>query len=362
VLRVLFLPKYSQRAASSRYRTYQYLPYLKEQGFACEVYPLFSTNYIRRIYEGEGLSRKGRLYLEYFTAFVKRIRDILRARRYDLVVFEKELYPYSPFILEPWLRSVNPHLVVDYDDAIFATYEKSGTSLIRWLLGRKIGRVIASCKAVIVGNGYLRQYALRHNDNVHLIPTAIDLRTYEGRKEVRKAPGQTVIGWIGTPITAQYLTRVQEALSVVAREYEVILKVVGAPHFRLASIPMEARAWSLDTEVSDIFSFDIGIMPVPDDEWAKGKCGLKLVQYMAASLPSVATPVGANTEIIQDGVNGFLANNTEDWIQRLSLLIEDESLRHRLGRNARVTVEERYSLRINAPRLKQALEQAAGRG
>ena len=192
-----------------------------------------------------------------------------------------------------------------------------------------------------------------------MIPTAIDLRRHEPTAQRAKPRGKLVIGWIGTPVTAEYLKVVQEALSVIAGKYPVVLKVVGAPHFQMLSVPTESPPWSFDTEVSEILGFDIGTMPVPDDEWAKGKCVLNLLQYMAVSLPSVATPIGANTEIIEDRVNGFLANSTEDWIQKLSWLIEDGSLRHKLGSNGRRTVEERYSLEVNAPKLKRLLEQAA---
>lgn len=359
MLTVLFLPKYSPRGSSSRYRIYQYLPYLRQQGFSCDTHPLFSDDYIASIYQAQGWDGSARRYLEYLTSFVKRTRALATARRYDVVFFEKELFPYFPYLLEPCLRSANAHLVVDYDDAIFVSYERSHSRLIRWALGNKIARVIASCKAAIVGNDYLRQYASRYGRNVHLIPTAIDLKRHEPTAQRVKPRDKIVIGWIGTPVTAKYLKVVQEALSVVARKYPVVLKVVGAPSFQMRSVPTEATPWSFDTEVSDILGFDIGIMPVPDDEWAKGKCGLKLLQYMAVSLPSVATPIGANTEIIEDGVNGFLANSTEDWIQKLSWLIEDGSLRHRLGSNGRRTVEERYSLEVNAPKLKRVLEQAA---
>jgi glycosyltransferase involved in cell wall biosynthesis len=138
--------------------------------------------------------------------------------------------------------------------------------------------------------------------------------------------------------------------------YHVEIKIVGDINISLENVKIVPEKWSYETEITQLQSFDIGIMPMTDDEWTKGKCGLKILQYMAVGLPCVCSPAGVNKEIVQDGVNGFLANSNEEWIEQLSLLIENPNLRKKLGIVGRKTVEERYSLKVNAPRLRQVIK------
>jgi len=329
------------------------LPYLEKEGFHIKVSSLLSNRYLRRLYSEDGLCRRLCLYFDYLRACFRRLISIPEARKYDLVVIEKELFPYLPFFFERLLKIFNPNIVVDYDDATFAAYHRVSSRVGSWLLKDKIAKIMGASKAVIVGNKFLEWYASRHNKNVYLVPTVLDLEKYEMRP--CKWAAAVVLGWIGTPITARYLLAVSSVIRALAERHDLVLKVVGAPSFTMEGVRVKAVAWSEETEADELAEMDIGVMPLPDDEWERGKCGLKLLQYMASGVPAVASPVGANVEIIDDGVNGYLAATEEEWIEKLLALIDDEALRRRLGVQARTTVEERYSLQVFAPMFCQIL-------
>jgi len=206
-------------------------------------------------------------------------------------------------------------------------------------------------KHVIVGNSYLRDYALKFNPNVTVIPTVIDTKRYRPREQY-EFRGKPVIGWVGLAYNLSYLVRLRGALLKLRKEVgDFELRIICSRPLKMDGVRTSFKRWSYEDEVVDIRGFDIGIMPLPDDEWARGKCGLKLLQYMACGVPVVASPVGVNTEIIRDGKNGFLARNEEEWIKKLSLLLRDEESRRQMGKAGRRTVQTRYSLRLWGPRL-----------
>jgi len=344
--RIAFLTKYSRLGASSRYRTYQYLGYLEQQAVEVCVSPLLDDEYLERLYGNRGVSK---LYL--LKAFCRRLFDILKARNCDLIVIEKELFPYMPALFEHLLHSINKNIVTDYDDAIFANYQNN------LLLKSKIPTVMKLSKAVNVGNRYLADYARSFNQNVSIIPTAVDLSKYVVKDTYEIAGDKVVIGWIGTPITSKYLFLVQEALAKLSQQYHLVLRCIGtSSDFALQGVEVENMQWNESTEASRISTFDVGIMPLSDDLFSRGKCGLKLIQYMACGVPSVASPVGVNKDIICDGESGLLAGSEEEWIDKMALLIKDQHLRERMGMKGRQTVIERYSLEAVAPRLLEVYE------
>jgi glycosyltransferase involved in cell wall biosynthesis len=251
--------------------------------------------------------------------------------------------------------------VVDYDDAIFHRYDMHPRRLVRVLLRGKVDTVMRRAALVLVGNEYLAERARRAGaKRVEYLPTVVDVERYG--QGLSRAQGHCTIGWIGSPITAPYLALVRAALAEVCQHGNVRVIIVGAQHVPLAEVPVETRAWSEQTEVQDIQSFDVGIMPLPDAPWERGKCGYKLIQYMACSKPAVASPVGVNQHIIADGVDGFLAATPTQWVQTLRTLCEDGHLRERVGKAARRKVAREYSLHVTAPRLVSLLSSAAQGG
>jgi glycosyltransferase involved in cell wall biosynthesis len=348
---VLLLTRYERLGASSRIRFLQFLPELERQGFTFDVQPLLDNDYVRSLYGGLPVGA-GNLLRSYG----RRFRALHRRMKYDLIWLEKEALPWLPTWVEIARLQGLPY-VVDYDDAWFHRYENHWLSP---LLGHKIDAVMRVAHTVVAGNDYLarraRQVGARH---VEIVPTAIDLERYRDVRVTTPA-GETVIGWIGIPLNAHYLTIVEPALRAVAEANSVKLHVVGAPvPPPLSGIPAESFPWSEDSEIARIAAFDIGIMPLHDTPWERGKCAYKLLQVMAAGKPVIASPVGANTQVVQHGVNGFLANTTEEWTEALRKLTVDPDLRRRMGAEARRTVEGRYSAAIVAPRLAAILSQAA---
>lgn len=349
-MKILFLTKYMQQGASSRYRTYQYLGFLKAHGVDARVSPLFPGSYLDSRYHGR------RLPVAHLAwAVAKRTARLLSASQYDVVVVEKELLPYFPALPERLLHLLNDRLVFDYDDAVFSNYEHN------WLLKRKIPLVMRLGRAITVGNAYLADYASRWNTNVRVVPTAVPLGKYEQKESYALSKPRIVIGWIGTPITASYLSVVREALAELSRVHPIVLRCVGASScFALSGVDVENIPWSERDEAAQIATFDLGIMPLRDDPFSRGKCGLKLLQYMAAGIPAIGSPVGANLQILRDGVNGFLVQDPGDWVKAIELLLGDAGLREAIGREGWRTVSENYSVAVVAPRLLAILAEVAG--
>ncbi len=348
-LRVLLLSRYGARGASSRVRSFQYLPSLRAEGIDVTPAPLFDDGYLERIYAGRRPA-----WGSIAAAYGARVRRLLGGRRYDVVWVEKELFPWLPARADLALARRARALVVDYDDAIFHRYDAHPRGWVRRLFGRKIDRVMAAADLVVVGNDYLGDRARSAGARrIEILPTVVDTARYVPAPSGRD--GFTV-GWIGTPRTSRYLAAVAPALA--AAKVRVLL--VGAAEDALAELDVERRPWTEDAEVELLQSIDAGIMPLPDEPFERGKCGYKLIQYMACGKPVVATPVGVNREIVADGANGFLAESEGEWRGALERLAGDADLRAELGANGRRLVEERYSLAATRARLAALLREAAG--
>ncbi len=351
---VLFLTKYSRTGASSRFRTYQYLPVLQAAGLDCDVAPLFDDDYLSHRYD----SGRGAL-LDLIRAFWRRLVALLRARRYDKVVIEYELLPYCPAWFERLLSALGVRFLVEYDDAIFHKYDLSGNPVLRALLGRKIATVMRLADTVIAGNDYLADYArLAGARQVAVLPTVIDLDHYPIRTR-HEQRSELVIGWLGSPSTAKYLRDIAPALARVCADGRARVRLVGSGPLDLPGVPTEIVTWTEAGETSALHGFDVGIMPLPDDPWARGKCGFKLIQYMACGLPVVASPVGVNSEIVTDGHKGFLATSTIEWVQALQRIQADADLRRRMGAAGRQRVESHYCLQVTAPRMVGLLQRTS---
>jgi glycosyltransferase involved in cell wall biosynthesis len=347
-MKILFLSRYDRLGASSRLRALQFIPYLNSLGFVITVAPFFGDDYVTSIYYGK-VSVFG-----VIRSYFNRIHWMLRAREFDLVWVEKEMLPLLPSWIELGLIPSDVPMVTDYDDAVFHNYDQHRRALVRWFLSGKIATIMRRADLVIAGNEYLAMYAKKAGARwVEILPTVVDVNRY--------APLQTIsysrvtVGWIGSPNTARYLNFLSPVLQRIIAEHNIRVIAVGANVGQLSGLPIEFISWSEETEVADIQQFDIGIMPLPDEQFERGKCGYKLIQYMACGKPVIASPVGVNTVIVQEGINGFLASSVEEWEKCLTLLCTDVKLRQHLGKAGRERVEAEYSLQVVAPRLAQLL-------
>lgn len=351
-MRVLLLSRYGRLGASSRIRAYQYLPYLASRGIEAVVQPFFGDEYLRSYYSG-----KGKPIAEVAFSYCRRIAALLACSRYDLVWLEYEMLPWFPALAEILLAKLDMPYLVDYDDAIFHRYDLHPHPLIRRTLGGKIDAVMRHAAIVVAGNDYLRDHALAAGARrVEIIPSSVDTAHYHPAP-----PSETfTIGWIGSPATSAYLRRLRGVLTELRRRENFRLLLIGAES-DFDALPCEIRPWSEEAEVSAIGEFDVGIMPLPDGPWERGKCGYKLIQYMACAKPVVCSPVGANLAIVEPGVEGFLAATDEEWRSALTDLMASPGLRERMGHSGRTKVERDYAVHANAPRLYSLLREAAGR-
>ena len=351
--RLLILTRHTNLTASCRHRALQYVPYLESRGWEVEHWPLMSDGYSKTL-----LTEGRRALWSAIGSYGSRFTRLLgtRVKSFDAVFVQAEVFPWVPFLVERTLLfDRHPGVVVDYDDAVYADYD--GT-----ILDGKIDAVMRSCREVIAGNQTLYRYAARLNPRVTQIPTVVDLGRYSPKTDYAVKPGRPfVVGWIGTAATAKHLYSCSDALKAVAQEHPIKLQCVGAPSgFKLAGVDVDCVPWTEETECSVIREFDIGIMPLTDDAIARGKCGFKLIQYMATAVPAVGERLGANAEIITDGENGLLASSTEEYIHKIRLLIQDRGLREALGRAGRARIEAEYCTQQTAPRLESVLLRACG--
>lgn len=357
---VLFLTKYTTMNAAVRYRASQYFPFLRRAGFECTLAPLLTDRYIERLYGND--ARKQSLFSllpEISTAMVRRWWTLMsQASSYDVVWVQYEALPYAPYACERSLFK-NARVVVDFDDAVNLIYERHRNALVRRLLGSKIPNIVTASSQVITANRNLATWAGHFNPQVTLIPNAIDLEKYRLDGPRPPAHPRPVIGWIGTPVTARYLRLLARPLRQLRTRHDFVLKVIGVPDFTMEGVDVLAVPWTEESELAELRGCDIGIMPLTDDQWARSKSALKLLQYLAAGIAAVASPVGTNCDVVTDGLNGLLALTDEDWTAKLASMIELPLYRERLAKAGRRTIEEQYSLHGNASRFVAVLEQAA---
>lgn len=339
-LNVLFLTLYPASAASPRYRVEQFLPYLREYGFRCTVESAVTD---------EAFQNRGRPFWYHARETPRRIAQLLRGRRYELVVVQKSLASAYVRGLHVLLRGCAKRLVYDIDDAVHLFPPHPLRGVWRTLQdSRQILRVFEEADLVLAGNAWLCSEARNYARRVEYFPTVVDTDRFTPRP---RKDDMLIVGWIGNPSTTPHL-RTAGSLGDIKG---LSLRCVGADRAAVPWKNAEVRPWSYETEVEELRTFSVGIMPLPRDEWTRGKCGLKALQYMACGVPCVATPYGAALEIIADNVNGLFADLAEEWRAAIERL-RDPAARARLGDAGRATVETRYSLKSAAPKLAQLLE------
>lgn len=360
--KILALPKYHRLGASSRLRMYQYLPILERQDFKFEVCPFFDQSYLPDLYSGNiGPFRKS---CHAARAYRQRAFDLLSKRNCEAIWLQSEFLPWLPDWLERLFLSSEIPYVVEYDDAIFHNYDLSRSAPVRHFLGQKIDRIMAHSAAVIAGNQYLAARARSAGaSKIVELPTVIDIDRYSPGKYRERDQDIFNIGWIGSPSTVKNLRLVEASISRLSKERRCRFTVVGALDYRpeadFDDVELHRIAWSEESEVGLISEFDVGIMPLPDLPWERGKCGYKLIQYMACARPVVASNVGANMEIVDQGETGYLAASSEEFYDALLRLCDNRQMALQQGQAGRAKVEAKYNLGVTAPRLAETLLGAA---
>jgi glycosyltransferase involved in cell wall biosynthesis len=319
-----------------------------------EFEPLLSDDYVQSIAD-ERRASVGSL----LSGYVQRIRRMLSPRDFDVLWVHADLLPYVPGFLEAAFLLNSPPIVYDCDDAIFHTYDRHRNPVVRQVLGRKMRPLLRRAKAATCGNDYLKDYVCQYCPNSRVVPTVVDARLYTPRGIQRQEGAPITIGWVGSPSTWAYVRPLTPVLRQLVRAGNVEFRAIGVGAKSKTIDEFEFVDWALESEVAEIRRFDIGIMPLTDDAWSRGKCGYKLIQYMASGLPVVASPVGVNRNIVRHGENGFLASTNEEWERSLTTLIADLPLRARMGAEGRQLVEKDYSLGSQVPGVAETLRTAA---
>jgi glycosyltransferase involved in cell wall biosynthesis len=362
-LKILFLVAHPIDDASVRYRVHQFLPYLEGEGHDCAVWS-FASPRLFRVLRSKG--RWGTKVLETLRCSLRRLRQLADLSDFDLVVIHREAFPFLTPWMEKWVLLRHPKVIFSFDDAIYAGHDDvSGLNhpiLYRLKYGRGVDEVLRRSLHVIAGNRILADYARRFNSHVSIVPTVVDCVQYPCKPARSNGNWPITLGWVGSRTTVPYLSLIEPALRSLARAHpgRLRFRFFGCPEYKLDVPDFESLPFRLETEVADLHSLDIGVMPLPDTVWTRGKCAFKAIQYMASGIATVASPVGITAEIIEDGVNGLLARSADDWLPALDRLVEDQELRSRLSRNARRTIEASYSLQGWGPRLVSLLEGLTG--
>ncbi len=342
--KILFIvPHRKERSPGQRFRFEQYLDFLSNNGYEIIFSNIISEKDDKKFYSKKKYLLK---FIILTKSFFKRIKDVFRVSNYDVIFVYREAFMLGSTIFERLISFSKAKIIYDFDDAIWLNDVSEGNENLKWLKKpSKTAKIIKYSDLIFAGNKYLADYAKQFNDNVKIIPTTIDTN-YHKKLNVNKKNNAICIGWTGTSTTLKHFETALPMLREVKQKYgdRIYFKLIVDFPYSVKDLDIKATQWKLDSEIEDLCEFDIGIMPLPNDKWAKGKCGFKGLQYMALEIPTIMSPVGVNTNIINDGVNGFLAETSEQWIKKLSALIESKDLRNELGEAGRKTVVDRYSI------------------
>lgn len=359
--RVLLLAPFPREAAYTRYRLLQFVPDLGAAGIEARVVPFLSSADFRDYYAGRAHATRA---LRLAFAVGRRVVQAVGAAAYDAVLVGREALLFGPPWIEALLsRVLRRPLAFDFDDAIFLP--NPNTAWGRWsgLAARckcpgKTDAILAASTVVLAGNDYLAEHARRFNRQVVVMPTVVDPDRYPDATR-RPETATPVVGWVGTHTTAAYLAQIAAPLAELARHREFRLRLVGAgANIALPDVPVDAVPWRLEGEGEQFSELDIGLYPLPDTPWSRGKCGFKAIQYLAAGVPTVCSPVGVTTEIVEHGRTGLWARTEAEWVRALERLLENAEERRAMGRLGRRKVRECWSRQAHAPRFVEAVRAA----
>ncbi len=360
--KILFIAAHRPgRSPSQRFRFEQYFEFIIRHGFEIDFSYLISDKDDSKFYgEGNYLTK----FLVLLKSFLIRIKDIFIANNYDLIFIQREAFMTGTTFFEKRFHKSKARIIFDFDDSIWLSNVSDGNKNLEWLKDySKTGKIIQLSDLIIAGNKYLADYAFNFNPNVKIIPTTIDtdyhIKKTEKQNE-KKETGRVCIGWTGTSTTLKHFQLIIPALVKIKEKYgdKIEFKVIADKFFSNSLLEIKTTQWRKETEIKDLIEIDIGIMPLPDNDWSRGKCGFKGLQYMALEIPTVMSPVGVNNEIIKEGVNGFLAATEDDWCEKIGRLIDSGDLRNKIGKEARKTVIEKYSVESQKNIFLQLLNQA----
>ena len=359
-MKVLFLLLDGETNASSRHRVLQYFTHLRRSGIEARASRPVPERVYQRLIEG-GRGSAGDKSIFYSLFLVCRLLDVLRADRFDVVVIQRDLFPFGPPVLERLLLRRNPRLVYDTDDATYlrpAFTPKTPFQRLRRF--DKVKEVVASARWVSVATDSIAAWARQYNPRVSVVPMAVDLAEYGPLRPV-SAPDRLVIGWAGTAAGLPYLASLAPVLRDIAHKHEIVLRVIsgGYRRARLPGVPWEVAPWRAATALQDMRTFDIGLVPLDDTPFDRAKFPFKLLQYLALGVPVVASRVGVAASVVSNAENGLLASTPAEWGEALEALIGQPDLRRRLALAGRETVANAYTVERVAPLLIDGLLQAA---
>jgi glycosyltransferase involved in cell wall biosynthesis len=347
------VPSVYDTSPGQRFRIEQWEPLLRQRGVEITYAPFESQDLHQVLYQTGKMGRKLSLVA---SGFGRRLSLMNSAKGYDAAYIFREAALLGPPIIERLLKRRGVPIIFDFDDAVFVSYRSPSNGYLSYLkFAAKTKKICSLAAHVMAGNSYLADYARQFNARVTVVPTTIDTEKYLKRRDSTAAE-VPMIGWTGSFSTVQHLDTLRGALQKLARHERFRLRVIGTPEYRLEGVEVEARPWRSETELDDLRSIDVGVMPLPDDQWSRGKCGLKALQFMALGIPTICSPVGVNTEIVRDGENGFIAGTEDQWVERLGRLLRSAELRERMGAAGRATVEQGYSAIAQAPRVYEVFQ------
>ena len=349
-MKILFLIPYPiGLSPSQRFRFEQYIKILSDKGYVCTFQSFLDSHSWQIFFRTGNLPQKA---LCLVTGFARRVKVLFGVSTFDFVFIHREATPIGPPIIE-WIiaKVLNKRIIYDFDDAIWMTDrpdESIFLSALKWRT--KVRSICGWSYKISCGNTYLCNYSRQFNSKVIINPTTIDVHVHNPVLNVKRKFDELVIGWTGSHSTLKYLVEIEPILKELEnrnKNLKILVIADKRPQF-LSLNSVQFIPWSKETEIEDLLKMDIGIMPLPADEWSKGKCGFKALQYMALGIPPVASRVGTNSEIIEDNINGFLCSTKEEWLDSLQGLIDDESLCFAFGESARKKVIEHYSVSSNS--------------
>jgi glycosyltransferase involved in cell wall biosynthesis len=352
-----FLPYPSGRVPGQRFRIEQWAPLLRAENIDVTFTSFLSPTTMDVLYQAGHHWEKFRGTIG---GYARTLQAALRLEGFDVAYIYREAALLGRSWIERLIAARIP-VIFDFDDAIYLGDVSPANSAFAWLKsGRKTHWLCRMSTAVVVGNFHLAEFARRYNPNVTIVPSSIDTVRYRP-VTVRANGGRhpLVIGWMGSSTTQRYLEDFAPVLRRIAERYPFELRVVSDRPPSLDGLPLRWRRWSAATEAAELADFDVGIMPLPDTPWTRGKCAMKALQYMGMAVPTVCSPVGVNRDLIRHGENGLLASSAEEWLDAVGDLFGDAALRLRLGEAGRRTVEGEYSAAVCASRFAAALRDAA---
>ena len=333
---------YRNRSPGQRFRIEQYMAFLEENGYKCQLSNFITPENDKFFSKSGNYFRKGQVLLK---AISIRLLNLIRVEDYDIIFVFREALPIGTSLIERLLKKRGARIIFDFDDAIWLqNVSKENEALAFLKNATKTKKLIELSDVIFAGNKYLADYARKFNSNVKIIPTTIDMVHLHNKTKLHEDKESITVGWTGTHSTLKYLEQIEDVLVLLTKTKNIQVLVIGdrVPVFK--ELTVKFLPWKLASEVEDLLNIDIGIMPLTNDQWSKGKCGFKVLQYLSLGIPAVASPVGVNTEIIADEKNGFFASNKTEWLEKLSILINSTEKRKEMGKAGQKVVKDRYSV------------------